>query len=629
MKNLFIIIIATYILSNPAIAQNDLYMPIEIQKAYKNGTRSLDGMPGVDYWQNFSRYNIDAEIEPGTWKISGSEKVVYFNNSNDSLHSLIIKTYPNHFKRGGIRDGIVPLEDLTDGMILKNLRINDEDFDMADKKKVSEHSTFIQLSLQNSISPHDSAIITVDWETELPPVYENRIGAYDSSSAFMGYWYPQIGVYDDIDGWDIYEYRGTQEFNRDYADFKVNITVPADYMIWATGELMNKSEVLSVQVQKKLAESKVSGNKVIITEGGDYHGSDKDYKTWNFSAENVQDFAAGISNYFRWEASTIKAGDKTIYSNLVYDPKDSSRFSKLLGQQNLGLLYYSDSIPGIVFPYKKFTTFMGVTEDDGMEFPMIANNGVDSNKVDIYEDVSTAVHEAAHMYFPYYVGINEVKYAWMEEGMASFLELVSMKYLYKDSSSESHNMDWRIKRYISNAGKGWETPMIGPSNQLVYRFMHSHLSYTKPAIMYLILMDMLGKERFTNCYQSYIRRWAGKHPTPYDFMFTFNDVSKQNLNWFWKPWIFEFGYPDIALKRISDDGVTLEMKGNLPVPVDLKLTYENGNVVFIHETAALWKSGAKTVTVLVKNAKSIISGELLNSKVPDIDETNNIYNKAE
>jgi aminopeptidase N len=178
---------------------------------------------------------------------------------------------------------------------------------------------------------------------------------------------------------------------------------------------------------------------------------------------------------------------------------------------------------------------------------------------------------------------------------------------------------------MRGAGKEWETPLIAPSNHLIYGYMQSTQSYFKPAVMYNILMDMLGEKQFLNCYQTYIKRWAGKHPIPYDFIFTFNKVSKQNLDWFWKPWIFEFGYPDLSIKEISDEGVIINKIGKLPVPLDLKLTYKDGKEILIHKTAAIWSSGNKSYTVKIDNPGELVSAELVTDKIPDADKTNNIF----
>ena len=622
MKLLLVLIILLFTFSIIVFAQSDLYMPLEFQKAYQNKTRSFDGKPGENYWQNYSKYFIDVKVSPVSWLITGHEKVIYINNSNDTLHNLIIKTYPNHYKKGGARDRPVPVEDLTDGIIMNNLKIDSNFINLENTDSIKTNSTFIEIKLSKPIFPHDSILMSVDWKTQLPAVYENRIGAYDSTTAFMGYFYPRIGVYDDIDGWDQYEYLGIQEFYRDYSDYDVNINLPSNYIVWATGELQNKNEVFSKNVLNKLNELKVNSGKVIIHEEGKYSDSNEKFKTWKFKAKNVEDFAAGISDNFKWEASKINVGDETIFSDLVYDPKDSIKLKNLLDFQDSALIYYSNILPGINYPYPKFTTFMGVPARDGMEYPMIANNGLDSTKLDVLDYIATNVHEMAHMYFPYYVGINEVKYSWMEEGMAEFLEMKMMQHFYKDSTSNEKFLKRLIKIYTRGAGKEWETPLIAPSNHLIYSYMQGHQSYDKPAIMYNILMDVLGEKKFLSCYQSYIKRWAGKHPTPYDFIFTFNDVSKQNLDWFWKPWIFEFGYPDLSIEELNDEEVVINKNGRLPVPLDLKLTYKDGKEMIIHKTAAIWSSGKKSYTIKIDNPDELISAELLTEKIPDIDKTN-------
>ena len=190
-------------------AQSGLYMPLEFQKAYQAQTRSYDGTPGPRYWRNYTKYFIDVSVQPGSWEVIGQQRAVYLNHSPDTLESIILRTYPNHYKRGGVRDQAISPNNLTDGIQLRNLYIDSVPLT---SERIEEHATFLKITLPHQLLPSDSIVLSVDWTMVLPSVYENRIGAYDAHSAFVGYWYPQIGVYDDIDGWDTYEYLGKQEF---------------------------------------------------------------------------------------------------------------------------------------------------------------------------------------------------------------------------------------------------------------------------------------------------------------------------------------------------------------------------------------------------------------------------------
>ncbi len=263
--------------------QTDLYMPIEFKKAYENKTRSYDGSPGENYWQNSSSYTIAAEVEPGSWKIKGNESIVYTNSSPDSLQVIVIKTYPNHYKKGAARANQVPLETLTDGMILTNFTIDNIPFSLKDSPNVRNYSTYTAVRLANPIPPGSSITLGVNWTTEMPSTYVNRIGVCDPYSAFVGYWYPQIGRYDDIDGWDKMEYLGSQEFNNDFADFNVNVKVPGGYYVWATGTLQNPDKVLTAEELQRYKKAKTSGSSVTIIPGTTSPIKSEGEKTWHYT----------------------------------------------------------------------------------------------------------------------------------------------------------------------------------------------------------------------------------------------------------------------------------------------------------------------------------------------------------
>lgn len=603
-----------------AFTQTDLYMPVEYQNAYKNNTRSLDGKPGKNYWQNFSSYNIDVEVEPGTWNVTGKETITYTNNSPDSLRSIVIKTYANHYKVGAPRAKTIPLEDTTNGMIITDLKIDSTNMDLTDNPYFERHATFFKIHLYKPIAPKESIILSMNWTTQIPRVYENRIGAYDKESAFMGYWYPQIAVYDDIEGWDEFEYLGSQEFNTDYADFNVMIEVPYPYKVWATGELQNPEEVLSDEELSLYKKSKNSTDEIVIDpreETGDETGSKY---IWKFKAANVKDFAAGISSNFKWISNTVKIDGRSVSSNVVYDPIDNKDAERLLGVQSAGMNFFSSKYPGVEYPYNSFTSFFGVHTFDGMEFPMIANNGLSAMES---QNTDVTFHEMAHNFFPFYVGINEVKYSWMEEGWASFLTIKFFQDFYKGTKNENSELKRFLNIYNIIAGHQWDAPLITPSYFLTYRPAHGFLSYCKPAFLYFTLENLMGKEMFKKCLKEYVNRWAGKHPTAYDFMFTFNDVSKQNLNWFWKAWVFKYSYADLAVKKIGYPWVYIENVGGLPLPVTIKATYKNEKVIITEKTADIWSDGNSIAIIYVENSQDLESVEILPGKFPDIDKSNN------
>lgn len=605
-------------------SQNNLYFPVEISKAYKNNTRAIDGKPGKNYWQNSSAYKISVAIEPKTWKIKGNGEITYTNNSPDSLRSIIIKTYPNHYKKGMPRANPVPPETLTDGMKITDLSIDRALVSMNNNPNVTNYSTYIEVRLSNPVLPHSSVIINLKWTTEMPLIYVNRIGAYNDNSAFIGYWYPQIARYDDIDGWDKNEYMGTQEFNNDFASFDVHVKVPGGYHVWATGDLQNPVEVMDPEQLKRYNEAKISKEALTIIPGNNSPANIDGEESWHFKALNVKDFAFGVSNSFKWISNSVSINDKNVMSSIVYDLKDNSTAEKLLEVQKEGLLYLSDILPGISYPYNSFTTFIGVTEFDGMEFPMIANNGIGKKEVD---NALVTFHELAHTCFPFYVGVNEVKYSWMEEGWATFFSIKFIQSIYKNENDKNAELKRNLDAYHQSAGAIWDVPLITPSYLLTYKASHSQVSYRKSAFMYFTLENMLGKKTFEKCLKTYINTWAGKHPTPYDFMLTFNTVSGQNLNWFWNAWIFKPGYGDLGIADVDIKNAKIIIKnaGGLPLPINLKLTYKNKNELYIEKTAEVWNQNNNSFAITIDDIKNLESATLLADMYPNSDISNDMF----
>ncbi len=610
------------VLSMNLYGQSQLFMPKEIKKAYENKTRSFNGSPGENYWQNAVSYAIAAEIIPGSWKIKGDEKIVYTNHSPDSLKAIVIKTYPNHYKKGAARANQVPLETLTDGMILSNLAVDNVSVSLENVQNVRNYSTYTVIRLPKPAPPGTSITIDVQWTTEMPSTYVNRIGAYDANSCFVGYWYPQIGRYDDIDGWDRMEYMASQEFHTDFADFNVHIKVPGGYNVWGTGTLQNPDKVLTAEEFAQYTKAKSSQKGVTITPGAVSPIKSEGEEVWHYQATNVKDFAFGVSNTFKWISNAVNINSKVVLSNVVYDVTKNNVVERLLEVQAQSLQYLSTISPGISYPYPSFTTFLGVSEFDGMEFPMIANNGISDKEV---ENADVTFHELAHMYFPFFVGINEVKYSWMEEGWATFFTIKFIQSSFKGKEDENAELNRNLNSYNNSAGNMWDVPLITPSFLLTYGPAHSQLAYRKPAFMYFTLENLLGKETFDKCLKTYINRWSGKHPTPYDFMFTFNEISNQNLDWFWNAWVFQPGYGDLALTGLDKNTSKVNIKniGRLPLPIHLELTYEDGSVQSIERTAEVWSQGDSSVTIKVENSKQLKSIQLITKHYPDADKTNN------
>ena len=617
-----------FLLSVQSFPQEKLFIPRNIQPAYEKGTRSPDGKPGAEYWQNSSEYKIDVEIDPSSYLVNGTEKIIYYNNSPDTLKRIVLRLYPNVFKKGSARDYSIIPEGVTDGVSLTKLIIGSNEINLENKSVYRVINTTAIVYLTEYIPPKASLNLSLEWSFNISSKATLRMGVYDSTTVLVGYWYPQIAVYDDIDGWDFYNYGGQEEFYNDFSSFDVSITLPNNFGVWATGELQNPEDVLSEEIYQKYLQAQESDSVVRIITSDDINSSSIYYNynsrnTWRFKANNVTDFAFAFSDHYLWDGLRTIVDSNSNYSVFVQAiyPADSPDFHEVAEISKKLISYFSNDMPGIKFPFPSFISFNNGRSGGGMEFPMMINDG----SPDILENtISLTAHEIAHQYFPFYVGTNEKKYAFMDEGWAVMLIFKYMENLTGFNSRLARN----VAVYQDLAGTEDDIPQIIPSLSMAYTPYRSS-AYDRSSIAYEILRDMLGDKLFLNALQEYIERWKGKHPTPYDFYFTFNEVTGQNLDWFWKPWFFEIGYPDLAIDKVDvQEGkaiIEIESLGTIPVPIKLTVSYEDDSSEVIYFKADVWKNSDRTFIteiVLTGSLKEIKLGDI---NIPDSNRENNLY----
>jgi len=606
----------------------DYYMPLNFRQAYEKETRSYDGQPGKNYWQNRSDYEIRADFIPSRRLIRGEEYITYHNNSPDSLKEMVVRLYQDLYRKGTIRDYYLDARDLHNGIELIDMRIDDAQIILDDNEPmVRRETTNLIVKLENPIPPDESVDIYMAWHLSLPRFSPVRSGAYSDSAFFVAYWYPQIAVYDDIDGWDKNIYSGLQEFYTDFGDFDVELTVPGDYLIWATGEFQNPEDVLDPVIAERLAEASERDSVYRIVDASDSLSRGRitlgKMNTWKFTAGYVSDFAFAASNYYIWDATSIRVGtspSRRVLVQAVY-PGTSPDFDRVAKISRDIIHEYSNYLPGVPYPYPTLTAFNRGGTGSGMEYPMMINDGSYDKRT---RTLGLTAHEIAHTYFPFYVGINERKYAWMDEGWAVMFTDELQSHLEPATDPYGATID----TYVKSAGKDTELPMMVPSTQLkgsTYRIA----SYTRPAVAYKLLRDYLGNDLFKQGLREYIRRWNGKHPTPFDFYFTFDQIAGEKLDWFWKPWFFENGYPDLAVKELykKDDAniLVIERRGDFPTPVYARVFYRDNGEEVVTAPMSVWKNGNREIEIGLKFNIPVKRIELGNPGIPDIDSGNNVY----
>ena len=245
------------------------YIPYEILHAVEEGTRTLSGVPGIGYFQNHASYDINVKFDPRSGLLTGEADINYFNESPDSLHRLVLRLYQNLYKKGGIRDEEVPQEVIHEGVNIKTLRINNEDFTPKLSNRTRTDGTIFTIYLKEALLSGESCRISISWEFTMPDQPVKRFGKYGEGSYFVSLWYPQIAVYDDINGWDRTQYTGTQEFYNDFNDYYVSVTVPRGFMVWATGDWINAQYILSESALERFEEASVSEETVHIISADD------------------------------------------------------------------------------------------------------------------------------------------------------------------------------------------------------------------------------------------------------------------------------------------------------------------------------------------------------------------------
>jgi hypothetical protein len=617
-----------FLLTSFSFTQQELFIPRNINVAYEKGTRSYNGKPGPEYWQNSSNYKIKVEVDPITHHIIGSEVITYYNNSPDTLKRIVLRLYPNVFRKGSARDYAMVSEGVNEGVTIETLIVNADTIDFENQSSFSVNNTVAIIYLKNHIPPDSESELMIDWNFEISDKVTWRIGMYDSTTGFVGYWFPQIAVYDDIDGWDYNNYSGQVEFYNDFSNFNVSITIPNNYGVWATGELQNPEEVFDQRILEKYHSAKESSSVVRIIATDDYetsliYKSDKEKNTWIYKASDVTDFAFAFSDHYLWDGlMTTAAGSNNdgVFVQSIY-PVDSPDFTDITKASKEIIKYFSNEMPGISFPFPSMILFNNGRSGGGMEFPMMVNNGSAS----VWENsVALAAHEIAHQYFPFYVGTNERKYAFMDEAWAVMLPFNYME--------EFAGINLRLLNTVASyeyiAGTEDDIPPMVITLSLDYS-SYRNAAYNRPSIAYEILNDMLGEEIFLQALQEFIYSWAGKHPTPYDFFFTFNEVTGQDLTWYWKPWFFEYGYPDLAIENVevenSKANISIRKVGIIPTPIKFIIYYENGSEDEIYYSVDVWKEGNDFYKMEVELSDILKEIRLGDSTIPDSNRENNYY----
>ncbi|MEO6538933.1 MAG: peptidase, partial [Ferruginibacter sp.] len=405
MKNVFLVTAFVFYFFN-SFPQGLLPTPLNIKAALDKGTRSNDGKPGKNYWQNSAAYSIAVNFDPATRLISGTEQIIYSNNSPDTLKEIVFKLYPNLYKKGSPRLMKIDDADAGDGMAIEEMSINGEPQEVS-KLRIDATNMAVRIK---PATHGQQLLFNIKFSYTLNKGSHIRTGQVDDGAFFIAYFFPRIAVYDDIDGWNRNPYLGTQEFYNDFCNFKTAITLPPNYVVWATGDLKNCSDVFNEKYCSRIKQAEANDAYIDIIDSADLKAGNitknNITNTWKYEADNVTDAVLAISNHYLWQSSSLvvdKSTGRRTRVDAVFNQQHKDYF-KVAADARKTVEAMSYRFPKWPYPYNHETVFDGL---DQMEYPMMVN---DNPLEDRAESIELTDHEIFHTMFPFYMGINETKY---------------------------------------------------------------------------------------------------------------------------------------------------------------------------------------------------------------------------
>ncbi|KIA97106.1 aminopeptidase [Flavobacterium sp. KMS] len=555
--------------------------------ATPNMFRTASGAPGPAYYQQQADYKIDVELDDKNAKLSGSETITYSNNSPDNLEYLWLQLDQNQAKKNTQTtlaesdkiNQVLAVEGFSNKYLKDGLErgFNIESVKDAKGNPMSYtiNETMMRINLPAPLKAGEKISFSIKWWY--------NINNYRKDGGRSGYeffekdknrlyviaqFYPRMAVYNDVEGWQNMQFWGGGEFALPFGNFDVNITVPADHVMEATGELTNRSEVFTPEQVKRYELAQKSYDKpVVIVTQAEAEATEKGFsekkKIWKFSAKNVRDFGIATSRKFIYDAMAVKLGGKTVMAASVY-PKEANPLWGETSTITVAHTLKSYSSHTFDYPYPKAVSVSA--EDQGMEYPMICwnfgrpdENGVTSKEIK-NGMIGVVIHEVGHNFFPMIVNSDERQWSWMDEGLNSFLEYLAEQELDPNFPSRRGPAK-NIVPYMSGDQKFLEPIMS--NSETIHQFGNN--AYGKPATGLNILREVvMGRELFDYAFKTYANRWKFKHPTPEDFFRTMEDASAVDLDWFFRGWFYSTDFVDIGIKDVKQyyvsETATAELK---------------------------------------------------------------------
>ncbi|MDA9955004.1 M1 family metallopeptidase [Gammaproteobacteria bacterium] len=541
-----------------------------------NLSRPATGEPGPMYWQQRADYKIQIKLNEDTRSVKGSETITYTNNSPLTLKYIWLQLDQNIFAKESINNLTRPwgggdssvdfstlrrqnfMDKFEGGFQELSIKINNKS---PDTNLVGTH---VRINLEKPLKSGESTSLDIEWAYAL--VEENAVRARNGYETFedgndiflMAQWYPRVTVFSDYEGWHNKEFIGNGEFTLEFGDFEVDISVPSDHVVSATGILLNESDVLSPIQKKRMRQARKSEKPMFIITPDEAYDNEleksTDYKTWSFKAENVRDFAWASSRKFIWDAAGYKQDSKEnpLVMAMSFYPKEGEPLWSKYSTEAVMHTMKVYSKYSFDYPYPTAQSVNGPV--GGMEYPMITFNGP---RTELEDDgtrtysrsekeflIGVVIHEVGHIYYPMIVNSDERQWTWMDEGLNTFVQ-----YLAEQEWDINYRSDRGEPRWMTEfMSSSYQVPIMTNSESLL---QFGNNAYGKPATALVVLREtILGRELFDQAFREYSVRWKFKRPTPYDFFRTMEEASGVDLDWFWRGWFYSTDHVDIALNNI-------------------------------------------------------------------------------
>ncbi len=612
------------------VGDTSMFAPLNLPPG--NTYRSGSGAPGPKYFQQRADYDLHGTLDTAAKALQGQMTLRYTNNSPDTLRFVWFQVEQNAFKGGSLNSFVFPSESRFGARNFEGGDVVDH-FDQvtAGKKapvKMRVEGTIMKVDLVTPLPPGQTTTFDVAWHFNIPEHGADRMGR-DGSLYELAQWYPRVCVYDDVRGWNTEPYLGQGEFYLEYGDFALSVTVPAGYIVAATGQLQNATEVLTSAQIARLKQASTSATPVpIVTKADLESGAARPKKTgtltWRFKAQSVRDVVWAASPDYMWDASSYNGKFAFAY----YRPSAIETWKDAADMSRMSIQEYSER--WFPYPYPQISAVEGPIS--GMEYPMVAMETKSADKYDLYNVVT---HEIGHMWYPMIVGSNERMHMWQDEGFNTFINYFSEARRFPEKGSYAdrirHDRDQVVQFMQHNVDEPLE---INPDR--INPGLLGENAYVKTAVGLGLLRDeILGPAAFDDAFREYTRRWAFKHPTPTDFFRTMEDVSGKRLDFFFREWFLENPHFDqavdtVAHKQSGDVDSAFVLYTNHArgvLPIHARFTFSDGSKQDFDYPVEVWSTNT---TFYVRQyefkGKKLVKVELdPDKRLPDTDRENNVW----